>query len=545
MTIPRGTGSPPTLIYNLQPESSKSGTKRKQRVDLNHTDNPLSKLKTNHIFKRTFQPIHPSISSQSHKKLFDKAEALITYRTALRSMGATDSPLRNPDTNNPLKGSYGRVMKCKDETVVVKQQSPDRREGKEDRIYESGCAEREKGFQKELTGSPHIVELLNSHQATTAGVAKYAMFMPNAGISLSDKYRKTDASLSDLERIGNQILEALEVMGKHEILHADLKPPNIMEDDNGLVRITDFGLSQRLDRARSAEILYTRPYRPPEIVTTAFPITPESDIWALGCILFELLTEEILIPVAENEICPWQADVDMIYAFCDRFNFEQVPDCWKPINIHNAKFEPSFSYKLPTIKECLKMCPKLKNKGERAKDFTEILMKMLHPVAKERISAREARQHPFFKNGMDMGVKINILGNVKFEQNLWIRITPPEGTPIKFDLARAHTCYHMKKSNKPFDIEFYHPLLDGASSSSRGEKILSHTQLTLKDNPTIYIDPIKNQACTSRLSNPKFSKSLFMSFLGQNYTPQKQSNIQSFDRKEVNSKMERSFTNKI
>ena len=78
------------------------------------------------------------------------------------------------------------------------------------------------------------------------------------------------------------------------LLHLDLKPDNILLDDNGRPLIGDFGLALAFDPQRpaaAAELSGTPAYMAPEQVDRSLaPLSPRSDIYALGCMLYEFLT---------------------------------------------------------------------------------------------------------------------------------------------------------------------------------------------------------------------------------------------------------------
>ena len=83
---------------------------------------------------------------------------------------------------------------------------------------------------------------------------------------------------------------------KPPIIHQDIKPGNILIDDNGNYRITDFGISVKRDYNSDSYLddkdSGTTDYMPPERCgdgSTSLPI-PESDIWSLGATTFELIT---------------------------------------------------------------------------------------------------------------------------------------------------------------------------------------------------------------------------------------------------------------
>ncbi len=90
--------------------------------------------------------------------------------------------------------------------------------------------------------------------------------------------------------VARQICAGLAASHARGVLHRDLKPSNIMLDAQGNVRITDFGLAVVDSRKDRAEWIAGTPrYMAPELFTGAHP-SKQSDIYALGLVLFELFT---------------------------------------------------------------------------------------------------------------------------------------------------------------------------------------------------------------------------------------------------------------
>ncbi|MFK7741062.1 MAG: WD40 repeat domain-containing serine/threonine protein kinase [Planctomycetota bacterium] len=93
-----------------------------------------------------------------------------------------------------------------------------------------------------------------------------------------------------------QVASALAVAHNHKVVHRDLKPRNLMLDERRQVRLLDFGLAKSLDATReslsmSGEITGTAHYLSPEqTLAKRVEVDHRADIWALGVILYEMLT---------------------------------------------------------------------------------------------------------------------------------------------------------------------------------------------------------------------------------------------------------------
>jgi eukaryotic-like serine/threonine-protein kinase len=92
-----------------------------------------------------------------------------------------------------------------------------------------------------------------------------------------------------------EVARVLEYAHQKGILHRDIKPSNILVDDEGRVRVTDFGLAKRVeggsDLTMTGQVLGTPSYMSPEQAAAQHAIVgPATDIYALGAILYELIT---------------------------------------------------------------------------------------------------------------------------------------------------------------------------------------------------------------------------------------------------------------
>ncbi|KAI5960559.1 SSN3 [Candida pseudojiufengensis] len=115
-----------------------------------------------------------------------------------------------------------------------------------------------------------------------------------------------------------QILNGVTFLHKNWIFHRDLKPANIMVTSNGIVKIGDLGLARKFNNPLQSfytgdKVVVTIWYRAPELLLGTRHYTPAIDLWAVGCILAELLSlrpifkgEEAKIDINNKKSVPFQ-----------------------------------------------------------------------------------------------------------------------------------------------------------------------------------------------------------------------------------------------
>jgi glycogen synthase kinase 3 beta len=93
-----------------------------------------------------------------------------------------------------------------------------------------------------------------------------------------------------------QILTGMAFVHKQKICHRDLKPENILMNEEGIVKICDFGSAKLLNESLNTPYIVSRYYRAPELILACSDYSEKIDIWAIGCIFAEFLTLRPLFP---------------------------------------------------------------------------------------------------------------------------------------------------------------------------------------------------------------------------------------------------------
>jgi len=143
---------------------------------------------------------------------------------------------------------------------------------------------------------PHILPLFDS--GTVDGTVFYVMPFVE-GESLRDRLdREKQLSVTDAVRITSEVASALDYAHRHGVIHRDIKPENILLHD-GRALVADFGIALAVSRSdggtRMTETgmsLGTPHYMSPEQAMGERDLDARTDTYALGCVLYEMLTGE-------------------------------------------------------------------------------------------------------------------------------------------------------------------------------------------------------------------------------------------------------------
>jgi eukaryotic-like serine/threonine-protein kinase len=140
--------------------------------------------------------------------------------------------------------------------------------------------------------------------------APYLVLELVEGETLLERLGRGPLPMAELVVVGVQIADALQEAHRKGIVHRDLKPANVKLGDSGRVKVLDFGIAKPMSAAEATgemagveptttpgTLLGTASYMSPE-QARGLPVDQRSDLWAFGCLLYEMLTGHRAFPGA-------------------------------------------------------------------------------------------------------------------------------------------------------------------------------------------------------------------------------------------------------
>ena len=152
---------------------------------------------------------------------------------------------------------------------------------------------------------PHIVGVIDAgEEGDPDHPTPYIVFEYVEGETLKERIRRnTRLSIAESIAYAIEIARALGAAHEREIVHRDVKPQNVLVDEEGAAKVTDFGIARTLHQeglTADGRVLGTTDYVSPE-QALGRPVTGQSDLYSLGIVLFEMLTGDVPFK-GENQI---------------------------------------------------------------------------------------------------------------------------------------------------------------------------------------------------------------------------------------------------
>jgi len=180
-----------------------------------------------------------------------------------------------------------------------------------------------------------------------------------------------------------QLLEGMSYCHKNRVLHRDIKGSNLLINDEGQLKIADFGLARPFDdqMRQYTNRVITLWYRPPELLLGSQQYGPAIDMWSVGCIFAELLLRKPILPGRDE-----MDQITMIFKLLGTPNEMTWPGGTKLSHFNlvaqsiKKQYQSSFNDKF----------------GQLDSQAQDLLRKLLSMDPEKRISAKEALDHDYF-----------------------------------------------------------------------------------------------------------------------------------------------------
>ncbi|EEA04861.1 cell division protein kinase 2, putative [Cryptosporidium muris RN66] len=186
-----------------------------------------------------------------------------------------------------------------------------------------------------------------------------------------------------------QLLRGAAHCHQHRILHRDLKPQNLLINNDGALKLADFGLARAFGipvRSYTHEVV-TLWYRAPDVLMGSKKYSTSVDIWSIGCIFAEMSNGKPLFPGTSDE-----DQLLKIFSVLGTPN----PTIWP--QVQELPLWKQRTFQTFEAKQWSSVVPNLDSAG------IDLLSKMLMFDPNKRITAQDAMQHTYF-NTLHSSVK--------------------------------------------------------------------------------------------------------------------------------------------
>ncbi|KAG6651283.1 cyclin-dependent kinase G-2-like isoform X1 [Carya illinoinensis] len=343
--------------------------------------------------------------ADEHEKTYSSASQLSTDSGDEDDSHGTPepTPAAPPQRSvNMLQGcrsvdEFERLNRIDEGTYGVVYRARDKKSGDIVALKKVKMEKEKEGFP--LTSLREINILLSLHHPSIIDVKEVVVGSSLDSIFMVMEYMEHDLkglmetmkqpfSQSEVKCLMLQLLEGVKYLHDNWVLHRDLKASNLLLNNQGELKVCDFGLARQYGSPLKpyTHLVVTLWYRAPELLLGAKQYSTAIDMWSLGCIMAEFLSKEPL--------------------FNGKTEFDQLDKIFRILGTPNETIWPGFS-KLPGVKvNFVKHQYNLLRKKFPATSFTgspvlsdsgfDLLNKLLTYDPQRRITAEAALNHEWF-----------------------------------------------------------------------------------------------------------------------------------------------------
>ncbi|CAH0522131.1 unnamed protein product [Peronospora belbahrii] len=285
-------------------------------------------------------------------------------------------------------GTYGEVFKCQHkltkDIVALKKLRPD--------VEKNGfpvTSIREMKILKYLK-HPNIVELkeiVSSSAPPKEGKRPplyFAFEYMEHDLSGLLNHPRVKFTRTQIQCYMRQLLTGIAFMHRNKIIHRDIKASNLLLNNQGMLKVGDFGLSRFWNEVNAKAGRYTNKvvtlwYRPPELLMGSTSYDFSVDVWSIGCIFGELLLGKPILQ-GKTEI----EQLQLTFGFCGMPTEETWPGFFKLPGAENFQIDDKY------------VCPLRDRFTNFPPHAVDLLEKLLQLDPTKRITAADAMDHDYF-----------------------------------------------------------------------------------------------------------------------------------------------------
>lgn len=233
-------------------------------------------------------------------------------------------------------------------------------------------------------------------------VGYYGSFYSDGEISICMEYMdggSLDLIQKKIGRIPEPILGMISISvlkglsylrEKHQIIHRDVKPSNILVNTRGEIKLCDFGVSGELIDSLANSFVGTRSYMSPERLQ-GVQYSVQSDIWSMGLSLVEMAIGKYPIPPATKE------EIELIFGNSSFEDHMTAAKLGKPFSSHRVTFEEPFMSIFELLEYIVNEPPPSLPPEYFSKEFQDFVGCCLKKIPSERSDLQTLTRHAFLK----------------------------------------------------------------------------------------------------------------------------------------------------